>query len=186
MREWFFANLPHCLAALILFARLGDIGTTWLATPRFMLESNPLVRRAPRTVSTLSLALCLVPYWTPAASLLVLVPSLLVSANNASRLWAYRAVGEEQSYRSALQAAGRARLRPTLFTLMLPPLFFAVLAGVLFMFYPEPARDWGYWFAYGILVYALVLLVYGPLSFLRLRKLALAGAPTTARPDDAG
>ncbi|HKK05962.1 MAG: hypothetical protein P8009_03115 [Gammaproteobacteria bacterium] len=181
MREWFFANLPHCLAALILFARLGDIGTTWLATPRFMLESNPFVRRAPRTVMILSLLLCLIPYWTPAGSLIILVPSLLVSANNAARLWVYRAVGEEQAFRSALQAAGQARVRPTLAILTLPPLFFAVLAGVLFLFYPEPTRDWGYWLAYGILAYALVLLVYGPLNFLRLRKLALAQGPGAAQ-----
>lgn len=174
MRAWFFANLPHCLAALILFARLGDIGTTWLATPRFMLESNPFVRRAPRVVTFLSLLVCLIPYWTPAGSLIILVPSLLVSANNAGRLWVYRAVGEEQAFRGALEAAARARPRAALAMLMLPPLFFAVLAGVLFLFYPEPTRDWGYWFAYGLLAYALVLLVYGPLNFLRLRKLALA------------
>ena len=172
MREFFFAHLPHCLAGLILLARLADIGTTWLATPRLMLESNPFVRRLPRTTAILSLFLFLVPYWAPGPSLIILVPSLLVSANNASRLWVYRAVGEEQAFENALASAARARVRPTLISLALPPLFFTVLAGLLVLFYPDPVRDWGYWFALGLVTYALAMLVYGPLSFFRLRKFA--------------
>lgn len=174
MRAFFFANLPHCLAALILLARLADIGTTWLATPRLMLESNPFVRRLPRTTAILSLFLCLVPYWAPGPSLIILVPSLLVSANNASRLWVYRAVGEEQAFENALVSAARARVRPTLISLALPPFFFALLAGLLILIYPDPVHDWGYWFALGLLAYALALLIYAPLSFLRMRKLARA------------
>lgn len=178
MREFLLAHLPDCLAALILLSRLADIGTTLLATPRLRLESNPLVRRLPRTTAIASLFLCLLPYWAPGPSLVILVPSLLVSASNAAKLWTYRAVGEERAFETALATAARAHVGPTLAVLMLPPLIFAVLAAVLMLFYPDPARDWGYWFALGILTYALALFIYGPLNFFRLRKLAAARAST--------
>ena len=79
MREMLFGNLEHLLCVLILAARLGDIVTTYLVTPRLKLEMNLIVRRLGWKFAFSSLALCLVPYYSVDISLIILVPSLLVS-----------------------------------------------------------------------------------------------------------
>ena len=35
----------HVLCALLLLARVADLGTTYLATPSLALEANPIVRK---------------------------------------------------------------------------------------------------------------------------------------------
>ena len=45
-----------------------------------------------------------------------------------------------------------------------------MLAGLLFFFYPDQSRDWGFYIALGVLGYAVVLAVYGPQFFFRLRN----------------
>jgi hypothetical protein len=35
----------HILARLVFLSRVGDIGSTWLVTPKLLLEANPFVRR---------------------------------------------------------------------------------------------------------------------------------------------
>jgi hypothetical protein len=37
--------MTHTIAFLLLLARLGDIGSTYLATPNLKLEANVLARR---------------------------------------------------------------------------------------------------------------------------------------------
>src|SRR5262249_19699539 len=56
-------NFQHVLALLILIGRVGDIGSTYLATPRLTLEANPFVRRLRWPFGVVSLGLCLVPYY---------------------------------------------------------------------------------------------------------------------------
>src|SRR5262245_34272963 len=87
-------NLQHVLAALILLSRAGDVVITLLVSPTLQLESNPLARRFFRVVAVLSFAFCLVPYYSTALAVMVLVPSLLVSASNLGRGWVARALGE--------------------------------------------------------------------------------------------
>src|SRR5579864_9285673 len=73
-----YANLPHVLCALLLIARLGDIGTTYLATPRLRLEANPIVRKLGWPFALLSLGACFLPYY----SITIAVPVLI-----GSRFW---------------------------------------------------------------------------------------------------
>jgi membrane protein implicated in regulation of membrane protease activity len=54
--------------------------------------------------------------------------------------------------------------------LLLPGFFMTVLGGLILLFYPDPNFDWGFYVAMGVFLYAFVLLLYGPLSFFRLRR----------------
>jgi hypothetical protein len=59
MREYIITHvtIEQLLCALILVARLGDIGSTYLVTPNLLLEANPVVRklRWPFALATLLL-----------------------------------------------------------------------------------------------------------------------------------
>jgi hypothetical protein len=166
-------NLDHLIALLLLIARLGDIGTTWLATPTLKLEANPIVRRLRWRYAALTVLACLIPYWSVPLGVAVLVASLLVSASNSSRIWFIRAMGEDRYAQLVADIAQNVRPWAAIGFILLAPMFFCLLGFTLLLFYPDPEADWGYYFALGVFAYAFVLALYGPLSFLRLRKAAL-------------
>lgn len=64
MLEFFFSedHFTHTLAALVLVSRLGDIGSTLLATPTLALEANPMARRFKKSTLMLGLGLAFFPY----------------------------------------------------------------------------------------------------------------------------
>src|SRR5262249_9339816 len=153
-------NFQHVLALLILIGRVGDIGSTYLATPRLTLEANPFVRRLRWPFGVVSLGLCLVPYYNTAAAVLVLVPSLLVSGNNLARGWVARAVGEEELLAFMQRAAARiSPLAAVGFTAGAAA--FVMLAGGVLLVLSGGAETWAYWFALGIILYGGVIGVYG-------------------------
>jgi hypothetical protein len=166
-------NFEHLLALLILLARAGDIGSTYLATPTLKLETNPFIRRARWPVALLSLALCLVPYYNMALAVMVLAPSLLVSGSNFSRGWVARAVGEAELLGFLRSAARRIALGKALAFTLTGGAFIALAGGVLVLL-SGSERTWAFWFGMGIVVYGLAIGVYGSLFVLRLRREALA------------
>jgi RsiW-degrading membrane proteinase PrsW (M82 family) len=165
-------NLPHLLAVLILVARLGDIGTTYLLTPDLKLEANPMVRRFRWPYALATLLICLAPYVSVPGAIIVLVASLLVSMSNSLRIWLVRTVGEKEYHRFVVQTAGQAKPRQSIALLFLPGFFISLLAITILMFYPDPSNDWGFWIAMGVFTYALILFIYMPASFIRFRKQA--------------
>jgi hypothetical protein len=179
VRELLFENRDHVLALLILLARIGDITTTFLVSPRLTLEANPIARRLGWRVGFASLLLCLVPYYSVAVSLVVLVPSLLVSAGNASRAWFSRAIGEERNKELILEAVSRSRPRHALVGVIASAGFMATTGTVLVWFYPSP-DEWAYYFGLGICTYAAVIAIYGSLW---VRKVFAEGSAGPARGD---
>ena len=158
------------LAALILISRLADIGSTYLVSPGLQLESNPVVRRWKWPYAFLTLSVCVLPYWSVGAGIVVMVASLLVAASNSSKILLSRTLGESE-YRALLVAtAARAELIPGLIFTLLPALFMAILGWAVMYFYPTPETDLGYYVGLGILGYAMVVAIYGPLTFLRNRS----------------
>lgn len=158
------------LALLILIARLGDIGSTYLVSPNLELESNPVMRRLRWPYACLTTLVCLLPYWSPGAGIVVLVASLLVSASNSSKIWLARAMGETEYLAMMLRMAAHAKPGPSLVFSLMPALFMGILALTVMFFYPNPNADLGYYVGLGILGYALVVAIYGPATFLRYRK----------------
>ncbi|MGD8594071.1 MAG: hypothetical protein PVF82_14660 [Gammaproteobacteria bacterium] len=57
--------LPHLLAVLILIARIGDIGTTYLLWPNLKLETYPIFRRLRWPYAIATLLIYPIPYVSP-------------------------------------------------------------------------------------------------------------------------
>jgi hypothetical protein len=166
-------NFTHFLCIVLLFARLGDLVTTYLATPRLVLEANPLARRLGWRFGVATLAVCIVPYFNTSIAVGIVVPSLLVSAGNASRVWFTRALGEEAHLELLRSAARRSKLSHALAGVWTSALFMAAVGGLVALFYPTP-RAWGFWIAAGILTYALAIAAHG--TYFTVRLFRTAGA----------
>src|SRR5450631_1271539 len=80
----------HLVAILLLLARIGDVGSTYLATPGLKLEANPVAKRFKWPYAILTIFAAAIPYYSLPMGLVVLVASLLVCASNFSRLWMMR------------------------------------------------------------------------------------------------
>ena len=173
MQEFITNNYKHILFVMLLISRLSDIGTTYAATPKLMMEANPLVRKFRWKFAWITtLIVCFSPYVSPGLAIAIIVASFLVSASNASKIWIARALGEEKMHALFLDAAGKSNPRSSLFFITLPAIFFLILAGSLFYAYPDP-HEFAYFFACGIFAYAIAILVHIPRFYFKMRKLAL-------------
>jgi hypothetical protein len=177
MLEFLGTHFEHVLCALIFIGRIGDIGSTYLATPRLTLEGNPIVRKLGWRFAALSLLLCLVPYYYTPLGVMVAVPSLMVSASNIAKLWSVRALGEER-YREFLYTEARSgKLSHAIAGVLVSQMFLALVALLLLFLSPNPWVDWGFWIAMGMLTYVLAMALYGCLFVRRIFLAAQQIAP---------
>jgi hypothetical protein len=158
------------LAILILLSRLGDIGSTYLASPNLELESNSLIRRLRWPFAVLTIFVFIIPWWDVGSGIVILVASLLVAASNSSKLWLIRAMGESEYCSLLARMAASAKVVPSLVFSLMPAMFMSILGATLMYLYPSETADPGYHVGLGIVGYALVVAWYGPLTFLRYRK----------------
>lgn len=165
-----YEQLPHLIAFLLLLARIGDVGSTYLLTPNLKLEANPVVRRLRWPFASITILAAALPYYSLPAGVAFLIISLLVCASNCSRLWVIRTIGETEYHLFVIGIARRAPLGLSIVFCLLSPLCMATIGGVILLFYPHPDQDWASWFALGFVLYALILGLYGSLAFLRYRK----------------
>ena len=166
------ANLPHVLCALLLIARIGDVGTTFLVTPNLELEANPIVRKLGWPFALLTLLVCLFPYVNLPLAVAALMLSLLVSASNAGKIWMARTIGEKAYLALLLDLARNSRLWHALLCVAASAFFVALAGGTILLFYPEPNADWGFWLGSGVLLYAAAMWIYGSLAMIRLFRRA--------------
>jgi hypothetical protein len=160
----------HSLAALILVARIGDITSTYLATPHLVLEANPIARRLGWPFALLTLLLALIPYYNTAAGVVVLVPSLLVASRNFGSIWLVRGLGEDRMLALQLEAARRRRFSEAFLGVLAESGFLALAAAIL-MALSGRSRGASL-FALGILVWAIALLVHRTAHLRRIFRLA--------------
>ncbi|HZF33954.1 MAG TPA: hypothetical protein VE914_09150 [Candidatus Angelobacter sp.] len=181
---FFYENLRPVLCALLLLARIGDIGTTYLVTPNLILEANPIVRKLGWPFALLTVAACFLPYVSVEAAVTALMTFFLVSASNAGKIWIVRAVGEKAYAALMVDLARRSKLSHALLGIAASAFFVALAGGTVLLFYPSPAADWGFWLGLGILLYAGAVWFYGTLAAIRLfRRAALpAGARAGVQP----
>ncbi|HXJ57355.1 MAG TPA: hypothetical protein VNU68_11895 [Verrucomicrobiae bacterium] len=174
MREFLYSHvkLEHLLCILILVSRLGDIGSTYLVTPKLKLEANPIVRKFGWWFAIATMLLCLIPYYSTGMGIIVLIPSLMVSASNTAKIWFARAYGESEYQELLLRLARKTRLSSALIPVLVAASFLALVGLVLLLLSPDPLTDWGYWFAFGFLAYAFVVGFYGSIFFIRLFRRA--------------
>jgi len=159
-----------------LFAMLGDLVTTYLATPTLELETNPIARRLGWKFGVAGLLVCLLPYWSLDAAMVVFVASLLASAGNAGRVWLTRALGEQRQMELLLEAASRSQAWQAYAGVAASAGFIALTGSALMFFYPSPEENWGFWFGLGIVGYGLVIAIYGALWVRRLFRQASSAA----------
>ncbi|MFA5205538.1 MAG: hypothetical protein WC708_14175 [Lentisphaeria bacterium] len=162
------------LCLLLLIGRLGDILSTYWATPTLKLEGNLLARKLGWPFVWLSILLCLIPFYSTSLAIVALVPSLLVSASNIGKIWLVRSVGETQFAELLTSVARKQRLMPALFWVFLSSSFIILAGVVLIGLCPDPERDWGFWYGVGIVVYGVAIMLHGSLYFWRLFKRATA------------
>jgi hypothetical protein len=160
-------DLVNTLAVLILLARLGDIGSTYLATPTLAMESNPLMRFGGWRLAALTVLACLIPYFSAPLGLTMLVLSLLVTGSNLSKGWLMRSLGED-GYQTVLRSAVTRSSLGAALAFVLGSAASVGLAGAIMMFVSGGSDTWGYWAASGVTVYAFAMAVYGSLSAVRL------------------
>ena len=155
------------LIGLLLLARLGDIGSTWLATPNLKLESNPIVRRLRWWYAWATLLICLVPLLSPGVGAALTVASLLVTGSNLSKGWLMRSLGEDGYLFLMHQTAARSSL-PVALGFVLSSAAAVALVGWLLLLTSGGEETWAYWGATGILLYAGAVAFYGTISAARL------------------
>ncbi len=154
---------------VVVFSRGMDFLSTWVATPRLLLEANPIARRLGwKWGGLVNLLICLVAASWPLAAIVISTTSLLVAARNfKSALW-MRALGEER-YRDWISGL----MDQTSTQLHLLCVFgetgLVALVGVGVMFF---GRDEIALVAIGlgILSYAGAVLFYTLLSLWRMRR----------------
>lgn len=160
----------HVIAGLLLLARMGDIGSTYLATPQLLLEANPVARRLRWPFAVATLFVALLPYWMLSAGIMVLAASLLVTASNFGKVWLMRTMGEAAYFDFVCKLAAQSNpILPLVFT-GLAAIAIAALGGSLLLFYPSESEP-AYWFAQGFITYAVVTVAWGGHSYWRMRRL---------------
>ena len=156
------------LLALLLFARGMDFLSTWVATPRLVLEGNPVAKwlgwKWGALVNIFVCTLCAV---APMPAVIISTTSLLVAARNFQGAWLMRVMGEYE-YRfwmSERLASGRKGL--FILCLVVQCVLMALI-GVALIWYGGLLIPVG--IGFGILVYAFAVLFYSLLSLVRSRS----------------
>jgi hypothetical protein len=170
MKDFIHDHLEHVLCVLVLISRLGDVVSTRLATRTLKLEANPVARRLGWWFIIATLALCLVPYWNPGAGVMIFVMSSFVASSNTGKLWAIRALGEDEYRRHLLRVVRKTRPLYALSAIAVSAAFILLVGMTQILLAPGPAEGWGYWFGMGIVGLALALFVHGSLGYLRMYR----------------
>lgn len=177
MHELLLKNMEHIIAFAIFLGRIGDMTTTYLGSPKLKLESNPMVRKFRWPLVLATFLLCLTPYIDVRIGIMFMVLFFMVTMSNSLRIWLIRAIGEDEYYLMLVRAAGQADLRSSLILNMVPGVVMLFLSLSLMVLYHNPDQDLGFWFACGILSYSIILFIYFPKNFMRLRRTALNNQP---------
>ena len=160
-------HLRNTLVVLIFFARLGDIGSTYLATPNLKMEANPLMRLGGWRLALVTVLACLIPFYDVGLGMTMLVLSLMVTGSNLSKGWMMRTLGEAE-YQDVMRSAARRSSLPVALGFILGSAAFVGLAGVVLMAVSGGSAMLAYWAASGVALYALAMGVYGTISAVRL------------------
>jgi hypothetical protein len=164
MQTFVDANLDHILFVILLISRLGDVLSTYLATPNLALEANVIVRKLRWKFAIATIAISFVAYYDTSLAVALIVPSILVSSANFGKVWMIRTMGEYEYKKLILNLARKSNLRNYILYVFLSSLFMASLGLLLLLFYPNSNEDWGFWFAMGIVGYAFVMMVHFSIS----------------------
>lgn len=164
-REYFF------LLSVLLVARGADFLSTWIATPRLLLEGNPIARHLGwKGGAVLNLVLCGGFALWPLAALMIATTSLLVAARNFQSAWLMRTLGEELYRDWYVARIQETQLPLYLFCLGGQVLLPALVGASLVLFYGGALVPFA--IGLGILAYAFAVLLFTSLALWRIRRAA--------------
>jgi hypothetical protein len=167
MRAFILQHFDHVLCGLLLFARTGDVLTTWWATPKMRLEANPVVKKLGWLYAIATIFTCFLAYYRLSLAFVLLGASLCVCASNASKIWMARTMGEDAFHKHSVELIKRSGLASAIFFNCLPALFYIVL-GLTFRFLDSEPYTWGYHLGTGIFAFGIAILVFFPRKIYRL------------------
>jgi hypothetical protein len=179
MDEWlpFGSRLYGWMLVVLFFSRGMDFISTWVATPKMVLEGNPIARRLGwRWGIPVNVLLCFGFALWPFPAIVIATTSLLVAARNFQSAWLMRSMGEE-NYRDW----HRQRIQETTATLFLFCLFgqtglMALIGGVVVYFATHEMHAVLLAVGFGILGYAVAVAFYTMLGMWRMRRSDLRSA----------
>lgn len=161
----------HVIAGLAVCSRIADVLSTYLVSPTLKLESNIVARYLGWWYALLTILVGFIPYASPPLGVVVLTTSFMVAAANASKIMLARALGEEELAALSRRVILVTPPWPGLLFMVMPGIFVTALGVSMLFFYPL-ASQWGYYFALGMLLYALAIFVWYPLGYFRVRAQA--------------
>jgi len=166
-----FDDTTNLMAFLLLLARIGDVGSTYLATPTLKLETNPIARRFKWPFAVLTLFAAAIPYYSLPLGVGILVASLLVSASNLSGIWLVRAMGECEYHKLIVRLAGQTRVSTALVFIAGQAICIAAIGLLLLPIPPIADGPLSSYVPFGFFAYAFAIILWQSLAFLRLHRL---------------
>jgi hypothetical protein len=153
---------------LLIFARGADFLSTWVATPRLVLEGNPLAKKLGwKLGGIVNLLLCVTFAFLPLTAIIISTTSMLVAARNFQMAWLMRTLGEE-GYRDWYVARlVETHLGLYIFCLLAQTGLFAAIGGALMYFTTQLVP---FAIGLGIVAYGITVLFYTLLSVWRIRR----------------
>jgi hypothetical protein len=157
--------------SVLLVSRATDFLSTWIATPRLVLEGNPIARRLGwRGGAVVNVAICVLFALWPLAALMIATTSVLVAARNFQSAWLMRTLGEEQYRDWYVARIQQTDLPLYLFCLGGQVLLPGLVGAGLVLFYGGLLVPFA--IGLGILGYAFAVLLYTLLALWRIRRAA--------------
>jgi hypothetical protein len=160
---WFF----HL--GLLLFGRGMDFLSTWVATPRLILEGNPIVKKLGwNWAVVLNLGVSLLFAFAGFLTVATTTMSLLVAARNFQSAWLMRLLGEEVYRDWHVTRVQDTPVSIYLLCLLGQTVLVALIGMALVWFSEPPAVPFA--IGWGILFYVVAVVFYTLLAFWRIRR----------------
>jgi len=165
------------LVAALAFSRGMDFLSTWLVTPRLLLETNPLMRRVRwGRMALLNAPLLGLPFLHEGLAITFVVTSLLVAGTNLANGALARGLGERRQLESQLAALRRMGLAAAL-AMNTAGALLVCLGGALVMALALPAESRGWWAGLGVVMFGAAVLVHVNWGLVRLARQARRRRP---------
>lgn len=163
-------HFNYILVILILIGRLGDILSTYYATPNLVMEANIIMRKLRWPFAVLSTLICLIPFYSTALGVMLLVPTYFVCFSNISQLGLIKLFGEDDFRKVVITAINKNGIGKMLIFLYLSNAFI-ISIGLMTMLISR-TTEWGYWIGVGIAFFSVALLFHKTIFLLKLSKVA--------------
>jgi hypothetical protein len=165
----FGSSFYFWLMAALVFGRGMDFLSTWIATPRLILEANPIARRLGwRWGIVLNVLICFGFAFWPLPAIVIATTSFMVAARNFQNAWLMRCLGEEQYRDWIVQRLGETNLGLYIFCVAAQSVLIASIGLALMYFSALHLIPFG--IGMGVLTYATAVIVYTLFSLWRIRR----------------